>query len=231
MIGVLPPGNQPTAQPTAVPTTASQFAGIDSMSPVSDTYEVFRYGTVTDLKNGNYTVKVCPVIAGLHEIHILLNAYGVSNQNERIMERVISGKAVDMGGGAFQGQYVHDSPYSLYVTSAVANPKSCSAEGKGLVSAVVGVPVAFMVTIRDSWDNVVKNVLTSQLTASILQTPGAVVNLWNYLNGSIQVEYTAKLAGINDGKNIYIFQDYFLLIFNFLFSSLFLLISGCIRKR
>jgi len=165
---------------------------------------------VSDLGNGDYYVQICPVVAGLYELHVLLNAFGVSNQPVRIIGNTLSQRAMDMGEGSSLGQYVDSSPYSLFVKSSLPNSKASTAVGAGLSSAIVGVPNYFMVTVRDSWDNVVTTVMSNVVVVKILQTPNAVVNIWNYLNGSLEIEYISQMAGINDGiyngyYNIYSF--------------------------
>jgi hypothetical protein len=131
-------------------------------------------------------------------VHILLNSFGVSNQPVRIMEKTLSKRAMDMGEGSYLGQYVALSPYSMSVTSASPNSKTSTAIGPGLLSAIVGVANSFMVTVRDSWDNVITNVATSVVTAKILQSPSAIVNIWNYKNGSMEIEYISEISGLND---------------------------------
>jgi hypothetical protein len=158
---------------------------------------VVRDGDVVDLGDGQYTVQVCPVIAGVYEIHVLVNGRGVSNQPHRVLAYDFS-EFEQSGRGRYYGQYVADSPYKLVVSHTVSSAITSTAIGPGLVSAVVGVPVSFMVTVRDAFDNVLRttnppNVLTAKLNRS----PQAVVNIWNYYNGSYNVEYIPVLSGPN----------------------------------
>jgi hypothetical protein len=104
-----------------------------------------RFGTVVDLGNGNYTAKVCPVIAGWYEIHVLLNTDGISNQPFRLIDKIHSYDDAT-AQQSYSGQYVHNSPYSLTVSHSVANALSSTAQGPGLHSAIVGIPTSFMVS-------------------------------------------------------------------------------------
>ena len=46
----------------------------------NSTHAYVRYGTVTDNADGTYNVEICPVLQGTHEMHVLLQGVGVSNQ-------------------------------------------------------------------------------------------------------------------------------------------------------
>jgi hypothetical protein len=196
-----PTGGLPSAKPTAAPTGKPSTLLTNNeyfVSPKSDAgLDVVRYGDVTDLGNGKYTVQLCPVISGVHEIHVLLNSRGVSNQPHNVLSRFHS-ELVPSGRGAYYGQYVADSPYTLVVSHSVASGLTSTATGPGLQAATVGVPVSFMVTVRDAYDNVMRTSSPSKtLTAVLNRSPSAVVNIWNYQNGSYNVEYIPELKGPN----------------------------------
>ena len=191
------PSPSPTRTPTGMPSTLFTNS-VFTTSPLSDTgMDVVRDAEVYDHGNGNYTVQVCPVIAGTHEIHVLLNSRGVSNQAHKVLARFQSEREVS-GQGQYHGQYVADSPYKLVVSHSVGSAFTSTATGAGLVAAVVGVPVSFMVTVRDAYENVLRTRSPAvALTASLKRSPAAVVNIWDYQNGSYNVEYIPELVGPN----------------------------------
>lgn len=198
---LLPTGGLPSPKPTVAPTGRPSTLFTNSeyhVSPLSDSgLDVVRYGDVTDLGNGNYTVQLCPVVSGIFEIHILLNSRGVSNQPHTVLSRFHS-ELQPSGRGQYYGQYVADSPYKLVVSHSTSSGLTSTAEGPGLHSATVGVPASFMVTVRDAYDNVMRtNSPSKALTAVLNRSPGAVVDIWDYQNGSYHVEYLPELAGPN----------------------------------
>ena len=178
---------------------ASTRPGHHTISPkYSDGIEdIIRDGIVFDYLNGTYTAQVCPVISGIYEIHVLLNAKGVSNQNFQILNLP---ESLDMplGMGTYYGDYIAHSPYYLVVSHTVASAYTTTAIGKGLESAVVGVPISFMITVRDVYENVIR---TSHpgviITAALDRSPDATIHIWNYQNGSFEIQYNPKLTGIN----------------------------------
>ena len=202
----------PTGQPSGSPTTAPTKRGNTNpshqrSSPVLETYQnVIRYGTVVDYGNGTYAATMCPVLQGTHELHILLNGQGVSNQPFRIIDRWYSYWDAQ-GGSRFQGMYVDKSPYIFIVQHGSAQGQTTTAEGAGLATATVNVPANILVTIRDSWDNVLRTSnLLATLTCTIAGVPQANIKLWNYGNGSYTVTYTPVQSGPNQ---ISIFIDNF----------------------
>lgn len=186
----------PTTVPTAIPTMAEDTDYFQS--PPSDTgFDVIRDGDVTDLGNGRYTVQLCPVISGVYEIHILLNSRGVSNQNHEILSRYTS-ERTPSGRGQYYGQYVADSPYKLVVSHTVSSGLTTTAVGPGLLEATAGVPTHFMVTVRDAYDNVMRTPSPPKTLVAVLnRSPTAPVDIWDYQNGSLLVEYIPQLAGPN----------------------------------
>jgi hypothetical protein len=179
-------------------TPSSAFA----KHPVSEDTEhalpIVRQSDVVDLGNGNYTVRLCPVIAGYHEVHVLLNAQGVSNMPQRILDRAIS-RTQAMGRESYTGQYVDSSPYLAIVKNGKPNAFTSTAEGKGTHTASVGVAAEVIVTVRDAWDNVyLKNASYNlHVTASLLRSPTSNIGIWNFNNGSHKVTYFATKFGEN----------------------------------
>jgi hypothetical protein len=191
------PTFNPTQMPTLPPTAYNDSSFERASPPIETAQEVIRYGVVKDLNNGTYSVTICPVIAGLYEVHVLLNSKGISNQPFRILDRAASWLD-PMGKGSYTGQYVADSPYTLSVSHSTASAYTSTAVGVGLKGATVGIPVSFMVTVRDSWDNVlISQGLNVPLSVSLDRTPNATVSIWNYNNGSYNVEYIAIASGDN----------------------------------
>lgn len=159
--------------------------------------DVVRYGVVFDHQNGNYSVRICPVIAGIHEIHVLLNGKGVSNQNFRVLDQYHSMKE-SLGKGAFFGQYIDSSPYKLVVKHTQASVVTTTAVGSGLSHAIVGIPANFKITVRDAYDNVLRtNYLKPTIAVKVERSPSSIVNVWDYYNGSYLLEYTPQKSGIN----------------------------------
>jgi hypothetical protein len=202
-IGVEPPGfispvgsltMNPTFTPTMAPTTMN-----NSIYPVfSDSGgDIVRFGLVSDLGNGNYFVRVCPVIAGTYEIHILLGGNGVSNQPNRIMDPAMS-YMLPSGMGSYLGQYVAFAPYAMYVRHTYPSVITSTVKGPGLVNGTVGVPAYFLLTVRDPYDNVVRaSPYRPNITFFIDETPAAFVSVWDYKNGSYLLEYIPTKAGNN----------------------------------
>lgn len=167
-------------------------------SPASDTgYDVVRNGVVFDHLNGNYTVQFCPVIAGVYEIHTLLDSRGISNQPYSVLSRYHSSLS-PTGRGSYTGQYIGDGPSKSVVSHTVASGYTTTVEAIGSGSAVVGVPSAFLVTVRDPYGNVLRTDTPSvDVTAKLDLSPNAPVDVYNYHNGSYLVTYTPKVAGDN----------------------------------
>lgn len=187
----------PTRAPTSMPTG---FLHNKYIAPVESDYSdpVIRYGIVTDLGTGNYSVEICPVIAGVYEVHVLLNGNGVSNQPIRVRDKWNSLKENWFGEGSYRGQYVDGSPFPLIVSHSTAVAVTSTAVGPGLISATVGVTATFQVTVRDAWDNVLVPPVTAfQLVTSLLRSPSASVFTWDYGNGTYAVEYIPVYSGDN----------------------------------
>lgn len=156
---------------------------------------VARKGEIYDLDNGNYTGLLCPIHTGWYEIHVQLNSGGVSNLPFRVQDRQTS-KSDPTGRQTHLGQYIDHSPYRLYVSHTDASHSKTTAHGPGLVGAYVGVPITFLVTIRDDWGNVVRNIGDGySLTFSLGKSPGITFSTYDHNNGSLTVEYTAVKAG------------------------------------
>jgi hypothetical protein len=115
------------------------------------------------------------------------------------MGKVQSFDARDMGGGSYFGQYVHDSPYALWVAASSPSARASTASGAGLSTiGTAGVPITFMVTVRDAWDNVVRrNTNPSIVKVTVIRSPSTPVSVWDYKNGSYHVQYTPMSAGNN----------------------------------
>lgn len=189
----------PTHEPTVSRAVDLNAIETNMIAPPLETSQiVVRDGIVTDMRNGNYTVEVCPVIAGWYEIHVLLNGAGVSNQLNTIINKVVSYRQKNFGQGSFLGQYVANSPYFTVVSHTSASAYTTSAVGPGLVAGTVGIPVSFMITVRDPWDNVMRTSHPSCAVAAFLDlSPEAEVVIWNYNNGSYHIQYTPAVSGLN----------------------------------
>jgi hypothetical protein len=129
------PGHVPTVAPTGTPTSRpSTFLesenGTYTVSPPLETLvPVVRYGMVFDRGNGDYTAEVCPVVAGRYEIHVLLQARGISNQPFSIIDKTKS-MSQGTGLGSYTGQYVDQSPYGLVVSHTTASAFTSTAIGR-----------------------------------------------------------------------------------------------------
>jgi len=191
------PSAAPTRAPTPQPSTILANAHYTTSPPSDALQDVVREGTVADHGDGNYTVQLCPVIQGTYETHILVRGRGVSNQPHKVLSLYHS-RLVPSGRGTYYGQYVADSPYYLQVSHTESSGITSTAEGAGLVGATVGVPVSFMVTLRDPFDNVMRTSTPAvTLSAKLDLSPGALVDIFDYRNGSYNVRYTPLLKGAN----------------------------------
>lgn len=192
------PTTAPTMTPTMMPTTFA--TGLQSAYPPreSDTgLDVVRYGLVTDLGNGNYSVRICPVIAGIHEVSILLNGKGVSNQPVRVMDRMYS-TSLTSGRGSYRGQYIADSPYEMIVKHTKASVITSTVKGDGLLYATTAVSSFILLTVRDPYDNVLRTAyLQPNISIRLDRSPNATTSVWNYQNGSYLLEYIPQLSGLN----------------------------------
>jgi hypothetical protein len=189
----------PSARPTSMPTqpTRNQY---NIFEPLSDSVDSsIRYGIVSDLGNGTYAARICPIIAGYYETHVFVNGFGVSNQPFRSMDKNHSLlDTINEGRGTYRGQYVDNSPYSLITKHATAAALATTAEGPGLTSGTAGVATWFVVTVRDNWGNILRNTSSvSAVTAVIQRSAQATgsVSVWNYHNGSYNVRYTPAVSG------------------------------------
>eukprot|EP00981_Chlorochromonas_danica_P000612 scaffold139_cov260-Ochromonas_danica.AAC.9 len=198
---------RPSLAPTSAPTTLSNAYQTAFPPRLSDSgQEVIRYGIVSDLGNGNYSVRICPVIAGIYEIHVLLNGRGVSNQPVRLLDRFYSLNLLS-GRGSYTGQYVGRSPSEVVVSHTEASVITSTVEGEGLVTATTAVPAYFLLTARDPYDNVLRtSYLTPTVSLRLDLSPHANTSVWNYQNGSFLLEYIPQVAGIN---NITVFVNGF----------------------
>ena len=201
------PSFRPTRMPTLKPTytiTESPNLGkvsfISSPMPPEDTsyVDIVRQNYVYDFGNGTYKVHVCPVIAGWHEIHMLLKAKGISNQPERILDTLIS-RGQNSGKDSYTGQYIADSPYLMIVSNNEAAAFSSTAAGAGLYNATVGITASLLLTVRDAYDNVYlsQSSYTCAISAVLLNNPDDYFHVWNYKNGSYLLYYVPSVAGSN----------------------------------
>jgi hypothetical protein len=205
----------PTAKPSSMPTQSPSSQSVYNIfQPLSDSPDsAIRYGLVNDWKNGTYSAMICPIIAGYYETHILVNAFGVSNQPFRNMD--YSNSLTDTtheGRGSYHGQYVANSPYSAVCKHSKAAALATTAAGPGLSQGIVGIQTWFIVTVRDNWGNILRTAKpTCNVTANIQRSSAATagVAVWNYNNGSYHVRYTPAVSGSNllsvyvDGAQIY----------------------------
>ena len=184
--------------PVGSPLTQRPGSHTISPRPSDQIQDIVRDGSVYDHSNGTYTAQICPVIAGIHEVHVLLNGRGVSNQHFQILNMAQSIQQ-PLGAGTYFGEYIANSPYYLVVSHTKASAFTSTAEGKGLVSSqVVGIPTSFMVTVRDPFYNVLRTSSPSvSVTATLDRSPSVVIPIWDYRNGSFELEYTPLLAGLN----------------------------------
>jgi hypothetical protein len=167
------------------------------------------YGTVSDHGNGNYSLQICPKVAGIHELHVLLNGLGVSNQPFQINNNGIS-KTMPSGKGTYTGQYVAQSPYRLIVSHSTPDATTSSAQGLGLSNATVGIPAYFVLTVRDTYYNLITNDQLSMqtndslrryepsITVSINQSPLSAIEVYSFSNGSFLIHYTPMKSSWND---------------------------------
>lgn len=162
------------------------------------------YGAIDDHGNGNYTATICPSVAGVYEIHVLLNSQGVSNQYSQFsmfagtsFDRPSNRGVADMGG-----QSIDKSPYSLVVTHSAVYGLTSTAYGPGLTNGTVGVGNYFFVTFRDLAGNVVSdkvypyNVAMS-LDLSVQRGRNTSIQYFDLHNGTWLIEYAPDIAGIN----------------------------------
>ncbi len=208
----LSPSRTPSLQPSRSPTSRAPTQTPSSMFPTSapttdaawydpgppdSGVEVVRYGQVLDRGDGSYVAQICPLVAGRYEVHVLLNGEGVSNQPFQLLNPLLS-RTEPQGLGSHMGDYIDGSPYELVVKHGLASAVTSTAEGPGLLGATVGVPVSFMVTVRDPYDNVLRSPgLVSVVSAKLDRSPSAWVSVWDLHNGSYIVEYIPQLDGPN----------------------------------
>ena len=135
---------------------------------------------VTDLGNGNYTVKICPIIAGNYALEV------------RYMGTVGS------SGGDYKyfGLNVGTAPFSVVVVSSP--PLGATSSVAGYETAVnVTVPTHLIVTVRDPYYNIALNSKVN-ITVLINGLPAKNMSIFNFQNGSYYVQYTPSESGVND---------------------------------
>ena len=176
---------------------SSNSANFQPVNVHNATLPSVRYGVVTDNNDGTYFAEICPVLQGTHEIHVLLRGTGISNQPFRILDKANS-RIYSSAKGTFEGQYVDASPYHLVVNHGVPHGYTSTAEGNGLVNAIVGVPRYIMITVRDPWDNVIITTNYAPVCTLLLdRSPTATWSVVNLNNGSYTFEYIAEVSGDN----------------------------------
>ena len=197
--------------PTASPTSPSNLPPLDSSdyfgfppftgaAYVSDNaygIDVVRKGTVVDLNNGLYLLQICPVISGLYEIHVLLGATGIANQHFTIQNTVSSLQATQASVTG-SGEYIANSPYAMTVSHTKASAYTSTATGEGLIFALAGLPARFTVTVRDPWDNIVRDGQSvATVTAKMDRVPQTAFDVTSIGNGTFHVVYSPTLSGGN----------------------------------
>lgn len=203
--GLPPYHGQPSPSPSVSPSGVLKDYGFNPNYKSDAPYglDVIRYGVMTDLQNGNYSMRICPVISGLYEIHILLNGTGVSNQHFNILDSTESIKK-PMGLGTFHGDFIANSPYAMVVTHSVASAVTSTADGPGLLAGVTGIPTYFIVTVRDPWDNVLRDSTKPvNVTAMLDVSPNSYFYVTDYKNGSFHIQFIPQVAG-NNWLSVYI---------------------------
>lgn len=156
-----------------------------------------RFGNVTDLGNGNYSVSFEFLVQGVHELHFLMNGEGISNQPYSIYDKSTS-IINPSGRGSYAGQYVAMSPYTVHVRHAIPSALLSSATGLGLVRGTVGIMSYFIVTVRDIYGNIAYFESNSfNLRIYINESPSSQINVQNYNNGSFLITYIPQVTGIN----------------------------------
>ena len=159
--------------------------------------DVVRKGTVVDLNNGEYLLQICPVISGLYEIHVLLGATGIANQHFTIQKTVSSLQATQASVTG-SGEYIANSPYAMTVSHTKASAYTSTATGEGLSFALAGLPARFTVTVRDPWDNIVRDGQSLvTVTAKMDRLPSTAFDVTSIGNGTFHVVYSPTLAGGN----------------------------------
>jgi hypothetical protein len=163
--------------------------------------ELVRYGTVIDRQNGHYTATICPVNTGWYEVHVLSNGFGISNIPFQVEDRQES-EGIPQGlhsGSSYRGQYVAGSPYHMYTQHGAVSPYRSTVEVSGnLNGGVVGLISFCIVTLRDSWGNVIRTLPSATIvSAQLLLSPGVQSNVANLWNGSVFIEYIPERTGEN----------------------------------
>jgi hypothetical protein len=162
-----------------------------------------RKGAIFDHGSGNYTGRICPISTGWYETHVQINGAGISNLPFKTEDYQRSLGATS-GAGTFKGQYIHNSPYRIYVGHSYASPSFTTAHGPGIIHSTVGVPVSFMVTVRDSWKNVARHRdKPFNLTFALEKSPGISFSSVSHNNGSYTITYTSRMSG-DDLLSVYV---------------------------
>jgi hypothetical protein len=202
MISNFTPSSKPSLSPNNGASNTYTESLLDS-SFIPGLYDHYYPQTlIYDGGNGKYTASVCPFIAGVFELHVLLNGDGMSDQPFSLENR---SQTVDnmMGEGTFRGQYIDQSPYSLFVTSGLPNGNRCEAYGSGIYSAVVGTFNSFIVTIKDTWGNVVIPLTDfrnqTRLPNITITLSNSTINfvVENLQNGSVVIQYIPQKIGFD----------------------------------
>ena len=139
-----------------------------------------RFGVVKDLGNGNYSVQICPVIAGTYNLEV------------RYMG------AVGASGGALKyfGLNVGSAPFSVIVKNG--NPLGLTCTVTELQKKVnVSVPTHFIVTARDSYYNLILDRKVN-ITLTVNGISASNLTVFDFKNGSYYVQYTPTQSGENN---------------------------------
>jgi hypothetical protein len=163
--------------------------------------ELVRYGTIFDHQTGKYTATICPVSTGWYELHVLSNGFGISNIPFQVEDRQ-SSQGIPQGlqpGSSCRGQYIASSPYHLFTQHGAISPYRSTVEVLGnLNGGVVGELSFTIITLRDSWDNVIRTLPSASVVSlQLLLSPSVQANVANLWNGSVYLEYLPERTGEN----------------------------------
>jgi hypothetical protein len=160
---------------------------------------IVRFGEVDDLRNGNYSARICAITAGMFEVHVLLNGDGVSNQPYELLDP--NSQSLPSSGTG-KGSYVGESPFALIVKHEFPSSATSTVCGGALFDGTVGVTSTFWITFRDHWGNIMRsgvapneNLLESFVGVKSQLSPQLNFSLFNLRNGSVLISFVPDIAG------------------------------------